>query len=642
VKILLAMTGALLLLAAGAAFSQQQYSGDVLGMHNLSVGSGSSIYLPSGNASCTFCHAPHSGLGGVTPLWAQTLSQASYSPYNSTTYHETGNTKPPLGVTSSLCLSCHDGTVAVGQSVPYGRIPMTGNFSQGDSFGTDLTSSHPFSLVLPMKDAPDLVGSLVSQGRTADPLQKVKLINGNIECTSCHNPHVQATDQIAQSFLVRDSSSGQMCLACHDPNRVVQGQTNLLSGWDSSIHKTATNRVAAEANVGSYSTVGQNACTSCHMNHNANGPARLLRPATPAAPGTDVATQNCMTCHNGGTYLSPAAPNIMSEFSKTGHPLPSGNNAHDENEPGVLSNNRHSTCVDCHSPHASAQVVTFGQPPTIRPSQAGVEGISALDGITPVVPAVNQYENCLRCHGTGPGKKRLIIYGYAPMREVANPDFLNVISEFTATASSSHPVFHDRSSPLPQPSLLNNMLTITGQTSGRPTGPRLFCSDCHNSDDNREFGGSGPNGPHGSRYSHILERNYQFSQASTPGGLVTNTFPNPDLSVNGPYALCGKCHDLNNVLANASWTQHSSHAGQQGFSCSVCHTAHGMGANSAYVSGERLVNFDVNVVGSNGGMPISYSRATNTCVLTCHQVAHNSDGSVTGFTMGSPRGAKRK
>ena len=30
-------------------------------------------------------------------------------------------------------------------------------------------------------------------------------------------------------------------------------------------------------------------------------------------------------------------------------------------------------------------------------------GISALDGITTIMPAVNQYENCLRCHGTGPG-----------------------------------------------------------------------------------------------------------------------------------------------------------------------------------------------------------------------------------------------
>ncbi len=113
---------------------------------------------------------------------------------------------------------------------------------------------------------------------------------------------------------------------------------------------------------------------------------------------------------------------------------------------------------------------------------------------------------------------------------------------------------------------------------------------------------AGPNGPHGSANSHILERNYQFSQAPCPGGLVTNFFPNPDLSVNGPYAMCGKCHDLTQRSRTTPvGRKHSTHVGQDGFTCSVCHTAHGMGANSTNVTGERLVNFDVNVVGSNGG-----------------------------------------
>jgi hypothetical protein len=41
------------------------------------------------------------------------------------------------------------------------------------------------------------------------------------------------------------------------------------------------------------------------------------------------------------------------------------------------------------------------------------------------------------------------------------------------------------------------------------------------------------------------------------------------------------------------------------------------------------LNFDVNVVGSNGGYPISYNRGHSTCTLTCHQAVHNPDGSVT-------------
>lgn len=621
----LGLVACVLLLAQSLAFAQ--VVADTLGMHNLSPGSGSSVTV-QGGLGCTFCHAPHSGVGGISPLWNQTLSSAAYNPYTSTTYHQKGNTQPTLGITSSLCLSCHDGTVAVGQSAVFGKIPTTGQMAAADSFGNNLIGSHPFSLVLPIKDGPSLVGSLVTQGRTADASGAVKLVRGNIECTSCHDPHVQGKDRVAQDFLVLDSSSGKMCLACHDPTRVMPGQTNPLTGWTNSIHQTATNQVAVEAHVGPYTTVALNACGSCHMSHNSSSPARLLRPATPSVTSMDAATQACMTCHNGGTLVSPVAPNIMSEYTKTAHLLPSGNNGHDGGEPAVLSNNRHATCVDCHNPHAANREVTLGAPPAIRSAQAGVTGVSAADGVTVLAPAVNQYENCLRCHGTGPGKQRLLIYGYAPMRVAFAPDPLNLIPEFSSTARSSHPVMHDRNSTLPQPSLLLAMLNLNGTASSRAVGARIFCTDCHNSDDNREFGGSGPAGPHGSVNSHMLERKYQFSQAAMPGGLVTNTFPNPDLSMNGPYAMCAKCHDLNQVLANTSFTKHFVHVSKNGFSCSVCHTAHGMGSNSGLISGDRLVNFDINVVGSNGGLPIAYNRGSNTCTLTCHQVAHNPDGTV--------------
>jgi hypothetical protein len=192
-------------------------------------------------------------------------------------------------------------------------------------------------------------------------------------------------------------------------------------------------------------------------------------------------------------------------------------------------------------------------------------------------------------------------------------------------------VTHDRNSPLPQPSLLLNMLNQNGTASARTTAARIFCTDCHNSDDNREFGGAGPNGPHGSNNSHILERNYQFSQAAEPGGVVTNLFPNPDVTVAGPYSMCAKCHNLSQILSNTSFTYHSLHISQYGFSCSVCHTAHGMGAISPNVTGERLVNFDMNVVGQNGAAPISYRRTTNTCALVCHQAAHNPNGTVSSL-----------
>ncbi len=599
---------AILLLAAVS--SRAQVTGDVIGVHDLTTGSKSPI-TGARAGSCTYCHAPHSGIGNA-PLWNQTLSMQTYTPYTSTTSPQTGNPQPPLGGDSSLCLSCHDGTVAPGQTVVYGAVTMTGSMSTSDVLGTNMQNSHPFSLVLPMKDSVDLVASLVSQGKTADPTAAVKLIQGNIECTSCHDPHVQAKDPISQNFLVRDSSNGQLCLACHDPNRTMTGKVNSLAGWPTGIHATATNRTIAQANVGGYPTVGQNACLSCHMPHNSVGAERLLR-----GPNE----QDCLACHSGGSNLSPGIANVFAEFAKIGHPFPAGTNAHDAAESLVLNSNRHSTCADCHNGHASNQVITFPPPPVTRASQNGVAGVNASDGVTAVNPTVNQYENCLRCHGTSAGKAVNPVFGYLPARAVSAGDFLNVIPQFAFSSTSSHPVTHVRSSPLPQPSLLSNMLNLDGVTQGRSIGVQILCTDCHNSDDNREFGGTGPNGPHGSKFTHLLERRYEFSQTMLPGQLVTNLFPNPDLSVNGPYAMCAKCHDLTQIVGNNSFSQHARHI-NDGFSCSACHTAHGMGGSNASISGDRLVNFDINIVAPNGTNPVSYSRATNSCSLTCHNHPH--------------------
>ena len=133
-------------------------------------------------------------------------------------------------------------------------------------------------------------------------------------------------------------------------------------------------------------------------------------------------------------------------------------------------------------------------PPATRASQNNVAGISGVDGVTIVNPALNQYENCLRCHGTSIGKAEDPLAGYLPRWAVAAADPLNVILQFSASASSSHPVTHDRTSGLPQPSLRANMLDLDGATYGRSMGTRILCTDYHNSDDNREFGerGGGP------------------------------------------------------------------------------------------------------------------------------------------------------
>ena len=594
-----------------------QIEGDQLGIHDMTPTGNRgapAVYGTIGSA-CLYCHAPH-GAGSPAPLWNQQLSVQTYNVYTSTTYHQTG-VQPQLGNPSKLCLSCHDGSVAPGQTYAYGSMQMSGpGLSEKSKFGTNMASSHPFSMQTPLRDSPEIQALLfATPPKTADPLDKVKLVNGSVECTTCHDPHFEGIDRVVPMFLVRDSANSQLCLSCHDPTRVVTGQVNYLGGWALSAHASSTIVAANNPYVGGYGTVGANGCNGCHTPHNAAGPARLLR-------GPDE--QDCAACHSGTTN-TVGVPNIFAELAKTAHPVASLNNLHDRAETPVLNNNRHATCADCHNPHASQATVAFGVPPGIRPSQTGVIGVSAADGVTAVNPAVNQYEVCFRCHGTSQGKGTLtgLNFGYRPIRAVTPPDPLDIMAQFALSSSSSHPVTHAIQASLPQPSLRAQMLKLDGTIGSKLMTAQIFCTDCHNSDDNRESGGAGPNGPHGSTWTHLLERRYEMSQAPGSGQLVSNLFPSPDLTFSGPYAMCAKCHDLDQIMLNTSFTEHARHI-NDGFSCSTCHTPHGLGATVLAMSGERLVNFDINVVAPNGSNPISYNRSTGTCNLVCHAHPHPS------------------
>ncbi len=642
------------LMMVAAAAEAQVPTTDVIGVHDMGPFGKSPI--TGSLTTCEYCHAPHSAHPDQTPLWSQKLSTVTnYTLYSNPSMVNVVQ-EPPLGSASNLCLSCHDGTVAPGTTSPYGTVKMSGSMNSQDVFGTNLEGVHPFNFKLPLQSAPNLLPSLVSGGMTGNPA--VPLINGNVQCTSCHEPHVQSIDPVAQDFLRVNNANSALCLACHIsvPDQVVNAsghairsqsgiigtlgrasgsKFNAFTYWFKSAHEQAAYKVSKTANLGPYGDTKKNACLSCHAPHKAPGAAALLTGPVRPAPNMDTTTANCITCHNGGSNLSPAIPNVFAEFAKVGHPFPIGRNQHAVNESGVLNNNRHATCVNCHDPHSSNQTATFALT-SIRGSQYGAIGISATDGTSVVSPAANQFETCLRCHGTSTGKQILTVFGYLPTRTIAG-DPLNLIPQFAATARSSHPVMHDSNSPYPQPSLLKNMLNLDGHTPGRPISTRILCTDCHNSDDNREFGGSGPNGPHGSRFSHILERRYEFSQvapgfppAAGPGTTIQNLLPPIlDPGANGPYSLCAKCHSLSNILSNTSFSKHALHI-NAGFSCSVCHTAHGISSSSVGVSGERLVNFDLGVVAENdkSRAPISYARGTGTCTLKCHNVDHNADGTV--------------
>lgn len=640
----------LMVLSLSGGVRAQTFVGDNLGVHNLAQGGPSSGVAGASANVCGYCHAPHGGQAG---LWNQTLTTTNYTHYTKTSSSTEKNdtVQPPLGKGSNRCLSCHDGTIAVGSSTAYGQM-ATGSLHAADILSSDMRFSHPFSLAsVPPVDNIDIAQALQT-GKTLDSTHSVRLIHGNVECTSCHDPHVQARDLYSQNFLVMNSVNGALCLACHDPTRQsVAGVNsfNPLGGWNLSANahaKSSAQITSSSISVGPYPTVGANACSACHAEHNANSSARLLH---------NVDQGDCSACHFGAN-VSPAPPNVFAEYSKAYiHPFPPSPsttptppNVHDAAEAVLLpTTNRHATCADCHNVHAS-QFSSLTAPPALRTAQFNVQGVDISGNI--LSPVNNQYENCLRCHGQNAPGTAPTGFGYEPLRAVVAGNPYNVIPEFTLSGASSHPVMHARNSALTQASLRANPLNFNGAPNTNRNlgvGTSIFCTDCHNSDDNSESGLTGANGPHGSTYNHILERNYVLSQIGV-GAARGSTIVNPvtsgftDTSVSAPFSMCAKCHDLNAVYTStSSWPQHAYHVQTVGASCSVCHTAHGVGANNSDIPGTSLINFDAGVVaGPSAGVDITYNSGTNVCGLTCHNAVHDPTTGTVSSAM-TPRTIKR-
>ena len=62
-----------------------------------------------GSMACQYCHTPHMALAD-TPLWNHKLSDRVYEIYWSSSLD--AKVGQPTG-SSKLCLSCHDGTIAL-------------------------------------------------------------------------------------------------------------------------------------------------------------------------------------------------------------------------------------------------------------------------------------------------------------------------------------------------------------------------------------------------------------------------------------------------------------------------------------------------------------------------------------------------
>lgn len=158
------------------------------------------------NQVCIYCHTPHNATAQV-PLWNRDLSVATYTMYDSYTENYTHPTE--IGGSSVLCLSCHDGTIAL-NSVHSGNINAApADFIEGNALlGTDLSNDHPISFSYQTS----IDGGDTGLFAASVPAVAALLEGGKVQCSSCHDVH----DNTFDPFLRMANTGSALCLTCHN------------------------------------------------------------------------------------------------------------------------------------------------------------------------------------------------------------------------------------------------------------------------------------------------------------------------------------------------------------------------------------------------------------------------------------------
>jgi len=162
---------------------------------------------------CVVCHTPHNADISVTnaPLWNHEVTGATFTVYSSATL--TANDVGQPDGASKLCLSCHDGTVAVDN---FGGNTNGQEFVSGDHLiGTDLSNDHPVSFVyddnLATSDGGLYKPSTTNSGLGGTIAQDL-LFSNKLQCASCHDVH---NGSGVAKLLVKSNAASALCLTCH-------------------------------------------------------------------------------------------------------------------------------------------------------------------------------------------------------------------------------------------------------------------------------------------------------------------------------------------------------------------------------------------------------------------------------------------
>ena len=460
--------------------------------HNLSISGRGTVKSSIEGEVCVFCHTPHAPQASVQ-LWNHQLSTATYELYSSDYLTKLAYQTPNQpNQRSKFCLSCHDGTIAIGAvynnqgttSIAMANGVTTMPAISSSNLGTSLRDDHPVGFIFDNAKDPELVNRAWPWNTTVklDP----DASNGTVECQTCHDPH----DNSNTKFLRMPNVNAALCTFCHNK-----------SNWSDAIHKTSTQAYVTETDS-VHTTVGEWACRDCHKSHNGKGVPYLLN---------EVEENTCFAsgCH-GSSLTGVNTKNIQNEFSKTiRHPTTdvTGKHRNPDNQASLNVPNRHSECSDCHNSHQAKKGLHTPGTNLISNVLFGTRGISPATStewtqptsFTELTTALEENQICFTCHS-------YYAFGFVPggVTTIVGPSGDNITDqamEFNPANKSAHPVQQASGAQGGSSSSALGVSQMTAAWSSVGT-QTMYCSDCHGND--QPTSTNVPAGPHGSNRKFML------------------------------------------------------------------------------------------------------------------------------------------
>ncbi|MFI5253439.1 MAG: cytochrome c3 family protein [Bacteroidota bacterium] len=527
--------------------------------HNLTAIGPGTIKAATEKNTCLFCHTPHAPRA-TTQLWNHALSTATYDLYTSD-YLTSLNYATPVqpNAQSKLCLSCHDGTVAIGAvynnrggtSIAMANGVTTMPATSSSNLGTSLMNDHPVGYIYDNTKDPELVGRSWPWQTSIklDPDQS----NGTVECQTCHDPH----DNTNPPFLRMGNTNASLCIFCHSKTE-----------WSNSVHKTSTQLFVKTDST--TTTVGEWACRSCHKSHGGGGIPYLLN----LAEENDCFTSGC----HGTNATGVNTKNIQSELNKLyKHPIDkvSGKHKNPDDHTSLNVPNRHSECPDCHNSHRAQKGLHVLQSNSISNVLKGVSGVTpsfAAEWTQPTIfstinPVVQENQICFKCHS-------YYAFGVAieGVTTIEGPSGQNITDqgmEFNPANHSAHPVVvstNNQTGSLSPKSLMATQMTTTWNNVGSQT---MYCSDCHGNND--QTSATAPQGPHGSNAKFILTGAGKY----WPTNRLDSLWTLDDIRYNrnnwSTDLFCANCHTMYNGLSFLNNAHDTNKHKDMNMRCITCH-----------------------------------------------------------------------